>query len=269
MKIRTRVLAAAGAVAMAGSFAAFAAPGANAVVKQVGTCTGSLTLDTITPPLSDQTVVGTKIVGVLMKTEAGVLVNGQCSGVAPLVAIPVRPGDPHLPQPTGDLHAKLQAVALLGNPTCASGAAVAHDANAANAWPESGTVSFTFNETYNDLIGGALHNYTMKSNISLLGFNPANLDQVDLGGVNVNTGVGAGLTLTGSVWEDPVVKSDTDSTDIYNVGYELNIAQAIGCTDTTPNNAHIAQVESGGGGTTSTSLLGSTGIPGISFQTGE
>jgi hypothetical protein len=272
VKLRTRVLAAAGALAMVGGAAAFVAPTANAVLTTVGSCKGALTLNKITPPLGDQTTVGTKIAGALMKDETTLaVVGGKCVGAGPPAFLPVRPGDPHIPQPSGDLHPKTIGVALLGNASCASGAtAQAADANSAAAWPEAGTVSYTFSETYTDIITLGVHNYTMKSNISLLGFNPSFADVVDLGGVNVNSGVGAGLTVSGSVWEDPVVKNDSDVTDIYNVGYELNAGAAFpGCFDGVVGNASIPQVESGGGGTTSTSLAGTTGVPGITFTAGE
>jgi hypothetical protein len=259
---------------MAGGAAAFVAPAASAAVTQVGTCKGGVTLDKITPPLSDQTVNGTKIAGALAKDKTTLaVIGGVCKGVSPLTHIPVRPGDPHIPQPSGDLHPKIEAISLLGNTGCASGAgAVAVDGNAANAWPEAGTVTFTFTETYTDIVTAAVKNYQMKSNISLLGFNPTYApDTVDLGGVNVNSGVGAGLTVTGSVWEDPV-KKGTDgppTTDIYNTGYVLDLGNAIGCADGTAGNATIAQVLSGGGGASQNSPLGTTGVPGIAFQTGE
>jgi hypothetical protein len=57
--------------------------------------------------------------------------------------------------------------------------------------------------------------------------------------------------------------------DAYNTNYTLDLNDALGCSDGIQNNANISQVLSGGGGSSSTSALGSTGIPGLSFQSGQ
>jgi hypothetical protein len=263
--MRIRVVAAAGAVALTGVAAAFVAPAANATVTNVGNCRGQLVLNKFTPHLSDQTVVGTKIVGALLKDEDTLAVKG---GVCTAVA---RPGDTHIPQPSGTLHPKAVGIAMLGNGSCAENAtAVAADANKARAWSFNGTITWTMTETYVDLITGKTHPYLIKAQSAVLGFNTGAYapDSIDVGGI-VSVGLVPGATVSGTVWEDPVTKNDSDNTDIYNVGYELDVNNALACADGTPNNANVAQVERGGGGATSTSLIGTTSVPGVSLSLGE
>jgi hypothetical protein len=154
----------------------------------------------------------------------------------------------------------------LGNATCANGAtAQAADATAADAYPLTGKITQKWAATYTDLLTLATKNFTSQAAISLLGFDPVLPDVVDIGGT-VLTGVNAGGTVSGNIWEDPVAK--TGGASGYNTGYELDLASAAGCADGTPNNANLLLVLSGGGGASSTSLLGSA-TNGLSFDTGE
>jgi len=156
----------------------------------------------------------------------------------------------------------------LGNATCANGAgAVAADAGAADAYPLTGKVTQKWNSTYVDLLTAAPKNYASQAAISLLGFNPVpGPDVVDVGGV-VLTGVNAGATVSGDIWEDPVAK--TGGASGYNTGYELDLANAAGCATASPtNDENITIVLSGGGGASATSLLGSS-TTGLSFDFGE
>jgi hypothetical protein len=275
LKLKTKLIAGAGSLAMATSMMAMAAPAAHAVVTTVGSCAGSVSLVKLSSPvkgqgLTDQTQRSIQASGALAKDLSHVLVNGggSCSGI-------YRAGDKHVPAPPvgsgntilSTLTASAQATSLLGNSGCASGAgAVAVDATANDAYPLNGKVTWKFTQTYTDLLSGGPKNYGMQAAITLLGFNTvAGPDVIDIGGL-VATGVNAGANVSGNIWEDPVAK--TGGASGYNTGYELDLASAAGCADGTPNNANILIVLSGGGGASSTSLLGST-ANGLTFKTGE
>ena len=155
---------------------------------------------------------------------------------------------------------------MSGNASCANGAAAqAVDASAAAAFPLTGKISWTFSQTYTDLVNAHVKKYTMQADISALGFNAAGPDLLDVGGI-VLSGVNVGANAGGTIWEDPVSK--TGGPAGYNTGYELDIVSAGGCADTTPGNANITIVLSGGGGTSAVSLLGSN-AGGIGFTFSE
>jgi hypothetical protein len=243
---------------------AVAAP-ASAVPTPVGACDSSVSLIKLKGPvkgsgLGDQTVP-VKASGNLAKDQTTkVAIGGNCSGIT-------NPLDTHIPfaGPLA-LTPKSQAVSLKGNASCASGAtAEAADASAAAAYPLNGKITWTFNETYTDLITAKVKPYKMQAGIAALGFNPAGPDVLDIGGL-VLSGVNAGAAVLGNIWEDPVAK--TGGATGYNTGYELDAAPALGCVDGTAGNANILQVLSGGGGSSATSLLGSTAA-GLAFQFGE
>jgi hypothetical protein len=245
--------------------AAVAAP-ASAAPTVVGGCGGSVSLLKLTTAvkgvgLGDQTTF-VKAAGNLAKDQTSkTAIAGNCAGVH-------RPGDTHVPPPYthATLTPKSQAAALSGNASCASGAtAQAADASAAAAYPLNGKITWTFTQTYTDLITAGTKPFKMQADVAALGFNPAGPDVLDLGGI-VLSGINAGAQVSGNIWEDPVAK--TGGATGYNTGYELDAAPALGCVDGTPNNANIAQVLSGGGGATATSLLGSSAT-GLVFSFGE
>lgn len=275
MKLKTKLAAGAGSLVMATSMMAMAAPAAHAVVTTVGSCTGQVSLVKISSPvkgvgLTDQTVRNVKVAGALAKDQTSKLVvngGGTCNGI-------YRAGDKHVPAPpvgggnttvaaTGLVS---QSISLLGNASCANGAAaVAVDATVADAYPLTGKITQKWTSTFTDLLTASPKNYASQSAITLLGFNPTLPDVVDVGGL-VLSGVNAGANVSGDIWEDPVAK--TGGASGYNTGYELDLASAAGCADTTVNNANLAIVLSGGGGASGTSLLGST-TSGLTFKTGE
>jgi hypothetical protein len=281
VKLKGKMLAGASALAMAGGLIGIAAPAAHAVVTNAGTCENSVSLVKITTPtkgvgLGDQTRDNVKAAGALAKDQTSKLVvqgGGTCSGVTPH-------GDKHIPfPPTGNnvvtgLTAKAQATVITGNASCAQGNDVPNDATAANAYTLHGKVTWTFNQTYTDLITLAVKPYKMQAMISVLGFNPTPPgDSIDIGGI-VLSGVNAGASVSGGVWFDPVIK--TGGASGYNTGYELDLASAAGCADdpaspTPPgsalDDANIGIVLSGSGAATP-SLLG-TVRPGFSFDFGE
>ena len=277
MKLKSKLLAGTSTLVMAGSMMAAAAPAAHAVVTSAGSCGGSVLLLKIAATaypggpviakgtgLGDQTAP-VKVTGNLAKDQTlKTVIGGSCTGVHS------RPLDTHIPggsPATLTLHPTSQAVSLFGNSSCANTPAdVAVDANATKASPLTGKITWTMLETYNDIVNGHSKKYTMQAAISALGFNPGGADELDVTGL-VLTGVNVGDNVGGTVWFDPVLLDHGSSG--YNTGYDLDISGAVGCVDGVANTANIPIVLSGGGTTSSTSILGTTGVPGISFQSGE
>jgi hypothetical protein len=181
-------------------------------------------------------------------------IGGSCTA-------PPRTGDPNIPPPGGAVHPKALAASLVGNASCA---APADDPNSAAAWPLNGKMTFTMTETYTDGVTAKVKPYSIQTDVSVLGPGAAP-DVLNVGGI-VLKGLAAGAIVSGSVWQDPVAK--TGGTTGYNTGYELNLSAAIGCGDSTPNNASIATTMYGGGAGSSTSLTGST-AEGVKFTLGE
>jgi hypothetical protein len=304
LKLKGKVLAGAGALAMAGGLVGVAAPAAHASVvltpvvinttsgpQTVGSCQNSVQLVKLSTPvkgqgLGDQTRDNVKAAGALAKDQSTKLVvngGGTCSGVTPH-------GDKHIPFPTNDsqgesnLTPKAAAVSLLGNASCAQDAPASpgpatfdkeNDATANNAYPLQGKITWTFNETYNNLTTGLPSPYKMQADVTVIGFstNPATPDVINIGGT-VLTGVNAGAKVSGSVWFDPVLKDGGSGG--YNTGYDIDLASAVGCqddasaglppSDPSVNDANLTTVLSGSGSTTP-SILGSV-VPGLSFSFG-
>ncbi len=244
------------------AFFAIQLPEAPTGPTAVGSCQDSVSLFKIKPTLTDQTQVGVKIAGNLAKdqtTKLPVNNGGTCTGV-------VRPGDTHVPQPTGALNPKSQAVAFLGNTGCANGAtAQAVDATAALQYPPTGKITWTFTQTYTDLLTSLVKPYKMQAAVSIVGLSATQPDVANLSGI-VLSGVNPGAAVNGGVWEDPVAL--THGVTGYNTGYELDLTSAAGCADGTANNATIAQVLSGGGSTATPSLLGTVTGP-LVFTVGQ
>ena len=230
----------------------FVAPGGPTVI---GNCEGQVVLATPSPALTDVTHA-VKIAGALAKDQTSkAAIGGTCSA-------PARPLDTHVPQPPMTLTPKSEAFSISGNASCA---APANDPNAAEAYPLNGKVTWTMNETYTDLVTGKVHPYKMQAALTVLGFSAAGPDVVNVKGI-VLSGLAPGATVTGSLWQDPVVK--TGGSTGYNTGYVLDTTGAAGCADATPNNASITKLLIGGGGSASSSLLGSTAA-GLTFSVGE
>ncbi len=262
MALKKHLLGAACAATLAGGAVAGMALPAQAASTPLGSCTGQLTIDKFKPALSDVTQIGISVHGSAARDQTTKdRIVGSCDG-ASTPGVPARTGDADIPQPTTSLTPKAVAVSLLGNASCA---AAADDPNSANAWPLNGKVTYTMTQTYTDMVNGHVKPYKLQADVQLLGFNAAGPDVVDVAGI-VTTGLAVGAQVSGTIWEDPVAK--TKGSTGYNTGYELDTGGALGCIDSTPNNASIPIVMSGGGGATSTSLLGST-ADGLSFSLGE
>lgn len=268
MSLKTRLLAGAGSLALAGSLMAVAAPAANAAPTVIGACGGQVGLATFfnsagsQVTLTDNTQIGLVVKTKLLKDQTTkTLVNGggDCSGV-------VRPGDPIHPAGglVSPLTPKAEAAKLVGNISCAPAGTEPSDLLAAAAWPASGKISFTMTQL-NDLAKP----YQIQAYVSLLGINGLGYgpDTVDLGGL-VSKGVDYGATVSGTIWQDPVLF--TGGATGYNTGWELDLLSAVGCGDgSAVSNASIAQTMFGGGTGSSTSLIGSPGVPGVGFSLGE
>lgn len=261
VSLKTRLLVGASTLTLAaGGMLVAAAPAAHAAPTVIGGCGGAVLLGTITPALTDQTQIGVVAKTKLLKDQTTkVAISGNC-------AVAVRPGDPIQPAGGlangGTLTPKAEAASLLGNSSCANGAtAVAADATAAAAWPLNGKITWTMTQ-----LNALAKPFAIQADVEALGFNAAaGPDVLDIGGI-VLKGAGVGAIVSGNIWFDPVAKTGGPSG--YNTGYELDLAQALGCADGTPNNASIGTILSGGGGGSSTSLLGSS-ASGAVFSLGE
>jgi hypothetical protein len=256
VRLKTRVLGGASALAIAGSMLAMTAPAAHAAVTPAGSCGGQVGLAKIVPPLGDQTQPVVITTALLKDLTSKTAISGTCNNLVQAPQLNATNG-----AVPATLHPKAFASKLAGNSSCANGAAaMAADATAGTAYPINGKITVTMTE-----LNALAKPWQIQEYVSLLGFNAAGPDVVDLGGIIIK-GPSVGGAVSGNIWEDPVTK--TGGTSGYNTGYELDLTNALGCADGTPNNASIAQTMFGGGSTSSTSLLGSTAV-GTSYQFGE
>jgi hypothetical protein len=191
---------------------------------------------------------------------------GSCAGTV------TRLGDPHVPggnNPT--LTPKSEVVSLSGDASCANGAAAqAVDATAANAYPMNGKITWTFIQTYTDLVTGLPTHYKMQADVAVLGLASSTFDVFNVGGIVVS-GADAGATIGGNIWEDPVglVLPHEIGPTLYNTGYALDVNNGVlNCEDGTPGNVLIVTEMISGGGTHAVSPLGSTAT-GLTFQFGQ
>lgn len=271
VNFKTRAVSAVGALAMAGGMAAYVAPvAANAVDTPAGICIGSKSLGKIVPGLGDQTTAQTVTTSLL--TDLSLITPGKIGGTcANLVAPANNPGG----AAPGALHPKAVASKLTGLSSCAQGDplnpadAANHDATRAQAYPLNGKQIATMVET-----DSLAKPWQVQSYITIKGFQPGSLDVVEITGINIK-GPSVGATVSGKLYEDPVSKYGSAANPgpvgaapakpwpSGYTGYALDVATGnpLGCTDTTPGNALINQVQVGDG----TSLLGSTGVTGLAY----
>jgi len=270
VNFKTRAVSAVGALAMVGGLAAYAAPAANAADTPAGICIGSKSLGKIVPGLGDQTSAQTVTTSLLtdLSTNPTTKQGGTCAN---LVARADNPGG----VAPGALHPHAVASKLTGISSCAQGDptnpadAANHDATRAQAYPLNGKQVITMSE-----LDSLAKPWQVQSYITIKGFQPGSLDVVEITGINIK-GPSVGATVSGKLYEDPVSKYGTAANPGpvgaapakpwpagYN-GYALDVATGnpLGCTDTTPGNATINQVQVGDG----TSLLGSTGVTGLAY----
>jgi hypothetical protein len=263
VSLKTRLLAGAGSLALAGSMLGVAAPAAHAQPTVIGNCEGQALLATFSSEatklpisLGDQTQVGVVVKTKLLKSVVTkTAIAGVCNAT-------YRPGDPSgAAGPVLGLTPKAVAGKLIGNAGCATGAGIAAYANAALQWPLSGKVTFT-----NTQLTPNGKPAQIQLQLGVLGFDPIIQDAINLTGI-VLKGGNVGADVTGQIWFNPV-KADTTggAGDLHDTGWELDLAAALGCQDAVVGNANIPQVVAGGG-----SLVSGIGsvVPGIIFQVGQ
>lgn len=271
MNFKTRAVSAIGALAMAGGVAVYAAPvAANAADVSGGFCSGSVSLGKIVPGLGDQTAAVTVTTGLL--TDLSAITPGKIGGAC--YGLKARSDNPGGAAP-GTLHPKAIAAKLTGLSSCAQGDplvpadAAFHDATRANAYPLNGKQVVTMVE--NDSLAKP---WQVQSYITIKGFKPASLDVVEITGINIK-GPSVGATVSGTLYEDPVSKYGSAANPgpvgaapakpwpSGYTGYALDIltGNPLGCTNTTPGDASLTQVQVGDG----TSPLGSTGVTGLAY----
>ena len=87
-------------------------------------------------------------------------------------------------------------------------------------------------------------------------------DVFDVSGTVIK-GPGLGATVGGRIWMDPVTLGPKGTTGAFNTGYLLDSAAQSACTAGTT--ASVPTMLFGGGGTSSTSPSGTTGVAGFTF----
>jgi hypothetical protein len=270
MRFKTRLFACASALTLTGSMLVVAAPVAHAAPTVIGSCVGQVGLthyssSGVSTALTDQTQVGIAIrTRVLIDHSVGMYAVGNCDGI-------VRPGDESNPA-GGPVSSPLRQTggavsgAFVGNVSCAfSPDADAADANAAARWPAQGKITWRLDQATPT---GTPVNYLIQAYVTLLRLNtgPYAPDGVDVGGV-VTKGVNYGAIVSGTIWMDPVTQTGNNAA-MYHTGWEIDLPNAIGCFDDVADNASVANEMFGGGAGSSTSLLGTGGVPGITFTLG-
>ena len=271
MNLRTRVLGATSALVLSGGMVAFAAPAANAVITSTGSCSGSVSLAKIVPPLTDQTQF-IKVAGALTKDSVTLTANaGFCAGTkAPIGLGAGQP--PALMAPTA------VAQALSGHSSCAQGAtAQAADVNNAQTYSLNGKITYTFLNNLNTAL--IPKPWKLQVYIAATGFSTtAGPDVLNLTGMVV-LGASVGSNVSGNVWENPAPKSVLPDKGYANSGYTPLSALALigalgGCADGIANNVQMPGALAGSGvpqvlvGDGASPSLGSIAT-GLAFQQGQ
>lgn len=261
MNLKTRAIGAVGALAFAGGMLAAVAPAAHATDTPAGGCIGSKSVGKLVPGLGDQTAPVT--ISTSLLTDLSLVTPGKIGGACGGLLVPAN--NPGGPVP-GTLNPKAIASKLTGLASCATtGAPQGADANYANRFAISGKQVITMTQT--DTL---LKPWQIQTWVTIKGFDPAYLDIVDVTGIVIK-GPSVGATVSGSLYEDPISKLGPTSNAgpippkpwaSGYTGYALDITTGnpLGCSDTTPGNANITQVQVGDG----TSLLGNP-ASGLSF----
>jgi hypothetical protein len=277
VNLRKRVLAVAGAVAMAGGMIAMAAPSASAVPTPAGTCTGAAVLGKVTPGLIDAPQNEVVTTAVLKDTTTKAAIGGTCNNLVQDAQDTTLNG----PAPAV-IHPSAIATKLVGTASCQSGQTP--------VYPLTGKQSISSATTELTLLG---KKWQIQAYITIEGFSPSALDVVDVSGL-VAKGLSVGAVETAHYWENPVVKSldpegngtnnptadgaNHNDDNIFNTGYSVDDNYAlnvlVGCLSGSPANEiapanAITQVAIGGGGATALSPLLGSSASGASFALGE
>ena len=263
MNFKTRAIGAFSALAVAGGLVAFAAPAANAVDTPAGTCLGSKSKGTLLPALGDQTAATVATTALMSNIATGAPLGAKYGGFC--AGLLVRSDNPGGPVP-GLLTPKAIASKLTGRASCASNpVATAADLNVATRFALTGKQVVTMSQ-----VDGLLLPWQIQGYLTIKGF--AGLDVIAVTGLIVK-GPSVGATVSGTLYFDPVSLLGPTSPagpalpvglrPAGYTGYGLDIVTGnpIGCTDGIAGNAAISQIQVGDG----TSLLGTTGVTGLSF----
>jgi hypothetical protein len=276
VNLKTRVLAVAGAVAMAGGMIAMAAPAANAAATPAGSCTGALVLGKVNPGLTDTPTNEVITTSVAKDTTTKAPIGGQCTGMLLNAQDTAIQGSP-----PATIHPGSIATKLIGTASCESG--------------ETGVYPLTGKQTTNSLtteLNNIGKKWQQQSYITIQGFDPSGLDVVDVTGL-VSKGLSVGAVETATYWENPVVKGtdpEGDGTNnptadganhnddnIFNSGYSVDdnfaLNTLVNClTGSGPGQIAapgITLVAIGGGGATSSSPILGSSAAGASFSLGQ
>ncbi|HEY7440617.1 MAG TPA: hypothetical protein VIC35_14575 [Acidimicrobiia bacterium] len=276
MNWKTRVLAVAGAVAMAGGMIAMTAPAASAAPTPAGTCTGALLLGKINPALTDaeQNVTITTSVAKDVTTKAAI--GGTCNNMVENAQDTALNGAPPASISVGAVATK-----LIGTFSCQSDEV---------GYPLTGKQTTSSVTTQLNNLG---KKWQIQAYITIQGFDPSALDVVDVSGL-VAKGLSVGAVETGTYWESPAVKGtdpEGDGTNnptadganhsddnFFNSGYSVDdnfalntlvkclAGSAVG--EIPPTSGVPLMALGGGGATTLSPILGSSAA-GSSFALGQ
>ncbi|HEY7439500.1 MAG TPA: hypothetical protein VIC35_08890 [Acidimicrobiia bacterium] len=277
MNLKTRVLAVAGALTMAGGMVAMTAPSASAAPTPAGTCTGGLVLGKVNPGLTDAPQNETITTSVMKDTTTKAAIGGQCTGLLENAQDTALNG-----APPATIHPSAIATKLIGTASCQSGETP--------VYPPTGkqTISSATNELTQ--LG---KKWQIQSYITITGTDPSAVDLLHVTGI-VAKGLDVGAVETATYWQNPVVKSldpegngennatadgaNHNDDNIFNTGYSVDDNYAAstlilclagsGVGEISQANA-ITQLAIGGGGATSTSPILGSSASGVSFALGQ
>jgi hypothetical protein len=280
--LKTRVLAVAGAVAMAGGMIAMAAPAANAAPTPAGSCVGAAVLGKVNPGLTDTPTNEVITTSVLKDTTTKAAIGGQCTGLVLNAQDTAIQGTP-----PATIHPGSIATKLIGTASCQS--------TDQNNNPVVGDYPLTGKQTTNSItteLNNIGKKWQMQAYITIQGFDPSALDVVDVTGL-VSKGLSVGAVETATFWENPVVKGtdpEGDGTNnptadganhtddnIFNSGYSVDdnfaLNTLVKCLGGTPLGEipapGITTVAIGGGGATASSPILGSNAAGASFALGQ
>jgi hypothetical protein len=277
LSIKTKLIGGVSALAMAGGMLAFMAPAANAVVTNVGSCSGLLALgsaksSTINPGTG-------KPYGITDLDNLDGAISSK--GVDPNVAKGTNLGTCTFVANQGvpDNNSK-PTTALAGSdltePILKWGTKLfsrEFDCNTADTsdnteWAPSGTLSFTYTKL--NSLGKAR---ALTANVTVDGFtDPDNdpdspSDVVKFHGI-VSKGIALGADVSGETEFDPTVKDKTQTTKNPYFGYQFDVAGALGCTTPAAGDANILLFNNGESIDTGNSQLLGLPVAGIAFTKG-
>jgi hypothetical protein len=276
VNLKTRVLAVAGIVAMAGGMIAMTAPAATAAPTPAGTCTGALVFGKITPALTDAEQNVTITTSLAKDTTTKAAIGGTCNNLVQDAQDTVLNG-----APPAVIHPSAIATKLTGTFSCQSDE---------TGYPLTGkqTISSATNE-----LTALGKKWQIQAYITIQGFDPGGLDLVDVHGL-VAKGLSVGAVETAVYWENPAVKGTDPEGDginnptadganhsddnFFNSGYSVDDVFALNtlvdclagsAVGQIPPTSGVALMALGGGGATTLSPILGSSASGASFSLGE